>query len=598
MARQAHWVRRNETTRVPARHVVLDTEAHRVPVAGGERQTFRLASAVRMERVRSGQWATAADTFYDPVELWRWVGAYAAPRSRLVCWAHNVSYDVRVGRAMTTLPALGWHYVLGNDADRGAWQRWTRDGATLVLVDSGSVYPVPLATVAAALGRATTPLPAEDAAEAVWAEHCRTDAAVLAEAVRAYLDWLREADLGCWQLTGAGQSWAAWRHRFLTHDVLVHDDTEALEAERRAMWTGRCEAWRHGRDDSATVWEWDLRAAYATLAAEIDVPVRLVAQRRSVSPAALQARRAGAAVLAEVDVAVADPCVPAEVDGRVCWPAGEFRTVLWDRELDLVAAHGLVVGVRRVWTYRTAPALAAYARWVLALLDGSEPLPAPVLRLVAKYWSRSLFGRLSMRYTGWEPFGSTATMDWRRTAYVGADGSRDGDLMWVGDRVLHSTGEQESPNSLPAVTGYLMAACRVRLWQAVQAVGENHLLYCDTDMVLVDGPGNTAMMTLAAQRPGLGWVCKGRHRGYDVRGPRQLFLGDQARLAGVPRDAERVGPDTVAGRVWSSLAGQMRAGRPDEVVLADRVWRLSGTDRRRSHVGGGRTEPVRVYEDR
>lgn len=596
MGRQPHWVRRNETTRIPARHVVIDTEAHRVPVRGGEVQTFRLAAGVRMERLRSGGWAVAADVFCDPGALWSWVGAFCRPRARTVVWAHNLSYDVRVGRAMTCLARQGWRYVLGSDGDRGAWQRWTRAGATLVLVDSASVFPCPLEVVAGTLGRGKTPLPAEDAPGAVWAEHCRVDAEITATAVQTYLDWLADADLGCWQMTGAGQSWAAWRHRFLAGDVLVHGNEDALQAERRAMWTGRCEAWRHGRVDTVAVYEWDLRAAYATLAAQLEVPVRLVAERRNVSPAALQARRPGVAVLAEVDVAVADPCVPAEVDGRVCWPVGEFRTTLWDAELDLVAEHGLVVDVHRMWAYRTAPALRAYAVWVLGLLSGAEPLPSPVLRLVAKHWSRSLFGRLSMRYTGWEPFGEQEGMDWRRTTLVNAAEGAAGDLMFVGRQVLRSTGEQESPHSLPMVTGYLMAAGRVRLWQAMRAVGEEHLVYVDTDSAVVDPAGHAALADHAAAHPGHGWVCKGRHRGYDVRGPRQLFLGDQTRLAGIPRDAERTGDDTVAGRVWSSLAGQLRAGRPDEVVLADRVWRLRGTDHRRVHTDHGRTTAVVLRE--
>src|SRR5260370_16505767 len=61
----------------------------------------------------------------------------------------------------------------------------------------------------------------------------------------------------------------------MAQKVLVHDDSAALDAERAAMYTGRAEAWKHGRF-SGPVWtEVDMKNAYVTIGAECELPRKL-----------------------------------------------------------------------------------------------------------------------------------------------------------------------------------------------------------------------------------------------------------------------------------------------------------------------------------
>lgn len=592
-ARKAHYVRRNETTRIPTRHIIFDTETHRDTHARGEVQTWRLACATFLQPSDRRHAPETSGRYIDPGELWEAVSAHAKPRKRTILWAHNLAFDVRIARVFDYLPALGWQLVDVNLATHGAWLKWRRDDASLVMVDSTSVWPASLEAIGRDLGMDKPDLPAEDADEASWWARCEADVAILTAAVKDHLAWIRDDDLGNWQITGAGQSWATWRHRFYDCRVLVHDNTEALAAERRAMWTGRAEAWRIGRAATPRVYEYDLAQAYTRIAADAQLPVRLVSAMGPMTIERYRTLSRRYAIVADVIVTTETECVPCHYDGAVVWPVGTFPTTLWDVEIDLALAEGATVEIARAWTYLRSPALADWARWILAELDPATTTLSPLRRRVIKHWSRALIGRFAMRYRRWETFGTAPTDD---LGLIPGVDLRDGEpyqLMRAGRQILAQSGMEEGESSVPAITGWIMAAARVRLWEVMQAVGLGRVLYVDTDSVLVAEADQIAAEAAAAANPAWALRLKRSWASVDVRGPRCLILGGEPRISGLPRAAVRTGPSTFVGETWQSLETAIKAGTADRVVVSARSWTPTGRDRRRAHLAEGLTGPRR-----
>lgn len=588
-ARKAHYVRPNETTRIPRRHIIFDTEARRSVTEDGEVQTWRCAAATFLAAEGRREPETRHGWYDDPLALWEDVSGHARPRKRTVCWAHNLAYDLRLAAAFTHLPALGWELVDVNVAQHGCWVKWRRDTATLVMIDSTSVWPCSLDDIAHDLGLAKTALPDDDAPDADWRARCETDVVILTAAVRDYLAWIETDDLGNWQMTGAGQAWATWRHKFYTHRVLVHDDDDALAAERRAMWTGRAEVWRWGEAPPGGVYEYDLSAAYARLARDFEVPVRLVASVGACSEDRWEKLTRHYAVLADVTVTTDVPSVPAYLDGKIVWPVGTFTTTLWDCEVRQARDYGGTVEVRRAWTYLKAPALREWAGWVLSELDPTTATLTPLRRRVVKHWSRALIGRFAMRYRRWEPWG-TAPDD----ALALLDGTdlrtNEGyQLMRAGRQILARTGMEEGEGSVPAITGYIMALARCRLWHLMAYLGEANVLYVDTDSVMIAADQRPRVEQFVRANEPWGLRLKRAWPSATFYAPRQIVLGRKPRVAGIPRTAAHTGPGTFTGEVWQSLEGAMRRGNGEQVVIRNRLWRLRGTDSRRLHLAGGLT---------
>lgn len=595
--RAVHRVPRNHTNRIPRLHCVLDTEARSIKTGEIERQTWRVGSLILATFDERGWAASDHMTTTEPLELWEAIGEHTKSRQRTVVHAHNLAYDLRVSRAFTTLPKLGWALRDMNITSRASWCRWTRDGAGLTCVDTASVWPAPLGLLARDLLLAKTPLPDHDADAQAWERRCQTDVAILAAAVGEWLTWLREHDAGCWQMTGAGQAWSTWRHRRMPIQPVVHNDAGALAAERRAMWTGRAEAWRHGRWPRLGVDEWDLRRAYLRIAAECDLPVRFRGTLVRPSRDGLQRLWGRHRVLADVIVTTARPCVPTEHDGRTLWPVGTFRTTLWDAELDLLNTTGADWTPTRAWLYDRGPLLHEWARWLTHTLTHPAAQVKPIVRRALKSWSRSLIGRFALRYTEWERLAENAGDALRLSTLVDRRDGAVGKLMQIGGTALAAQGVNDANDSVPAVTSWIMSECRRRLWRLIPAIGEDKILYCDTDSLLVPTRHRALVERARTTTGDTNLRVKRTFTGLEIRAPRSLVVAGKMRVSGVPKSATPTTGGAAKGVVWQSLARSLETGQPDQVTITPWKWSIPTVDRRRRHLAGGRTEPYNVTQD-
>lgn len=592
MTRQvpAHYIRENKAARVPRRLIVIDTEAHSDRGTSGEIQTWRCGAAVFIHWTSKGYMHRETRAYSSAETLWAEVAAFTRPKQRTVLYAHNLPYDMRIGRVLRLLPDQGFKLDAVRVASQGSWSRWSRNGATLVLCDSASIFPVTIYTLGQFLGVRKLPLPEGDDINE-WMDRCIRDVEILADTLVEYFDWLRTGVAGNWQLTGAGQSWAHWRHGHYTHQVLIHSDSDAIEAERRAMFTGRAEAYQWGRDYEVPIYEWDWQNAYPRIARDIDVPVSLACKTGTVTMADFRELMKRYIVLADVTVTTEHPVVPARHDGRILWPIGTFDTTLWQPEIEALLAAGGSITVHRSWLYRPAPALRQWASWVLHEIHGPDAPRHKWRGILLKHWSRALIGRFATQYQDWELLGLDPVSKVMIGTMVDNDTGEQSEFMQVGHEIHMMTGLSESDDSCPQITSYIMSVARAKLWTAIMTVGLSNVLYVDTDSLVVNMQGN-AVLSHHTSRGGFdGLRLKSRQRGYEIYGPRAAIIGDNTILSGVPRNSHRTSDDTWAGEVWTQMERSLRIGEWDRVSILPRRFTVRWNEHRRKRVENGRTVP-------
>lgn len=587
---RAHYVKHNQVTRVPRAFIYLDSEAYEHADGSSKLQTFRLAVAALDRRThhRDGWREREWQSFTTTDELWDWIDKQCQQKARTVLVAHKLDYDMRLTGSLAALIERGWQ-LEGIRLDGGqAWASWKHGKRTLVMVDSLSWVNMSLERIGALIGIPKLDLPAWDDTYEAWLARCTRDVEIMAAFFRRLVDWVRSDDLGNWKPTGAGQAWAAYRHRFMSHRLLVHDDMEAREAERVAGWTGRCEAWRIGRQIGGPFTEWDYSTAYARIGAECDVPVQLVGELTGRSLFSLDIGNTRHAVLAECEVVTDVPTVPARLDKRIVWPVGTFTTTLWDTEIQLARENGATVNCTRAWFYRKAPAIADFCTWCLDIIEAPDADVDPIVRAVVKHWSRALIGRFASRYSRWEEYGRMPWDDIALGWINDADGGDSAKYLQLGTQLLRESARIDANDCVPAIMTWTMAECRARIWRSAQLAGLDHVLYLDTDSLIVDREGHNA---LAAANVA-GFRVKSRWQNVEILGPRQLVLQGQLRAAGIPRGSTRVSADTWEGEVWSMLATSIGNGEADVVRITPRRVKVAGTDSRRLHAVDGSTYPI------
>lgn len=585
-----HYLKPNEVTRVPRTFVYLDSEAHQHEEGPTKVQRFRLAVTAcdRRYHHRDGWREREWGEHYDPAALWEWVDERCATKARTVIVAHNLAYDLRITDALRLLSRRGWRLERFRFDTGAAWVVWRNMSRTLVMADSMSWLPMSLERIGQLIGVPKLSLPAWDDSPDAWLARCRQDVLILANAYRQLVEWVRADDLGNWKPTGAGQSWAAFRHRFMDARFLVHDNDRARAAERRSTYTGRAEAWRHGKLPGGPFYEWDYSTAYARIGAECEIPIRLVGETGALSLARFDQLAARYSVLADVRVRTDVPTVPTRNGDRIVWPTGEFRSTLWENEIALARAHGAEVEIERAWWYYRDAALSGFCLWCLDLLDERSSSVSPIVRAAVKHWSRALIGRFASRWSDWSAYGRApidgVSLGWAQDTSSGERWR----MLHLGPQLLRQTAERDSPDAVVSVMAWIMAEARCRLWRTAEVAGIEHVAYLDTDSLIVDPAGHRRL--LRARLSGL--RVKREYDTLQVLGPRQIVTQGELRAAGVPRGAVRIGPDLWQAEAWAQIGTSLVAGEADAVRISPRRLRLRGVDSRREHLPKGRTVPL------
>jgi len=573
---------------MPPRMVAFDTESKVHYEGEVEVQEWRVGCAIRWRTDTKSSTYTEAAVFDTPMEFWSWVSEYTRTGTRTVVWAHNLGHDVRISQMFEILPALGYHLEWCNLDRNISSATWRSDHGTIVLADTWTWIPLPLEVIAPQVGMIKYEMPRKLADDTEWARYCLRDAEILYNVVRVLISFISSQGLGNWQPTGAGMAYATWRHKFLKHKVLVSDDRNAIEAERIAMHTGRAEAWKHGTIYGTKWTEVDLKNAYVTIASEVELPRKLHDHCGSISIQQFQRLSDRFAVLCRVEICGDLPILPARINGRHIWPVGTFETWAWDPEIRVALRHGAQIKIKEVYVYVRAPILQDWARWVLGILSSETVGVSPIVRTHIKHCGRALIGRIALRTPSWKYWGVNLEGRTGITHMIIPEENRVARMLHVGDDVLIETSREEGKDSLPMVTGYIMSACRARLWEAMMTVGLDNLAHVDTDSIL------TRSDTLAKLRNAYGdsfdqyWAVKGTYTRLTIWGPRAYYRDKQRVTAGIPLRATETAVGEYSGERWSALATDLADGHAGTVRVTPATWHVRRNDpRRRDAPGAG-----------
>lgn len=598
MARQAHWIRRNHQERMPPRMVAFDTESRSVTDNDTEIQTWRIGCAIRWRNDTKVSDNREARVFQTPEDFWLWVADFCRPHTRTVVWAHNLGYDVRISRMFEILPALGFHLEWCNLDRNISSATWRSPRGTIVLADSWTWIPLPLSVIAGQCGTVKYDMPKSSAPLSEWARYCMQDCEILYRVVGTLMQFVQSAHLGNWQPTGAGMAYATWRHKFLQYNVLVHDDSAAIDAERHAMHTGRAEAWRHGKVHNEKWTEIDLKNAYVTVASRESLPRKLHMHSGALSHKQYLSLRDRFAILAKVSVHTDTPCVPYKAKSHHLWPTGAFETWLWDCEVDLAVKYGAKVKILDSYAYVRDPILQDWANWTLGILYDDSDAVSGIVRTHVKHCARALIGRIALRVPSWEYFGANIENITGITYMVMPEEGRTARMLHVGEDTLVETSREEGKDSLPMVTGYIMARVRCILWDAMNVAGLGNLAHVDTDSILVNGTGLARMRSAMAGQAISDWALKGTYTDLEIWGPRAYWRDRQRVAAGMPLRGEETAPGQVTAWKWSGLAADLERREGGSVTLTEATWHMRRNDPRRADAAGigGATRAYDVAE--
>ena len=574
--RRAGPIPANTECRTPKRVIALHCETIKTKRGTGYVQTFRSATVIESYRLASGEWSEPVElTFDDPEALWEEITDYTRVRARTWLVSYLAGNQLRIAQAFKYLPRLGW--ITNPDpivGDNMLSIGWHNDKRSLLSVDLFSYLPHSLESIEK------------------WTISTDHRIRAIYQGFLELIELQHDYDLGNFSRTGASNSSNHFRHRHMTTRIWVHDNDDALTAERASIFTGRTEAWHIGAFRHLD--EWDLPLAYARVGLDTALPVRLLGLRTGRLP-----RRGPTSFLGFAHVRCTVPVLPCRSGGpgdarggQVSWPVGEFSGWYWQDELALAEAYGAEVEVTEAYEYATAPVLSDWALWIMQSQSPHVQL-SPVQQSAAKHWGRALIGKFGAMIPDWRDGGSLDDCDLELCTEIDDRYGR-GERLTIGGRSLVSFEKRYTDNAFPALMSRVVSECRMRLWKLMCVAGLDHVFYVDTDSLFVDRIGSQNLKTFTTTGGGWGVRIKAHHDAGTILGPRQLILAGGPRVSGLPKDARELGNQMFGAQATESFRAGAGTGRSAEIMTSARTFTIRGSDSRRRHLTDGSTEAIAI----
>lgn len=582
----------------PSQCVWVDTETDAIPGDDGEeRHVLRFGWACYRRQLSAGEWSRRQwFRFETQAAFWNWLESKHRDKTALFWLAHNAAYDATVLGAWAELPQRGWELQTAVIDAPPFLAYWKNGKRSLKMLDTLNWWKVKLETIGEKVGLAKISMPSLDAPRKEWDRYCKRDVEVVMAACIRWWEWLREHDLGGSAATLASQALVAFRHRFLTHSILIDANFSALQLARDSYHGGRTEAFRIG-DFEGPFYLLDVRSEYPTVMERESYPTILKGVYGGLSLTDLACAVDRYAVVADVELETDAPIYPYNDSSPLLFPVGRFRSVLTSGELRCALDAGHVRGVYQCALYSHAPIFAAYVRELSELraraLERGDRFESWVLKRLLN----SLYGKFGQRGRRTERVGVTDDLSCRMWDEVDGETGERYRMRQLAGLIESHHAEGESRYSHPAIAAHVTAYGRLLLWSLIERAGLANVLYCDTDSVLVSEVGHERLRALIGSG-GLGTLHLDRIVQHTtIWSPKDYKLDDLQRTKGVRASARWIEPNVVEQEKWLGLRSLLRRGDVSTPVVRREVKHLSRRYDKGVVLSSGLVRPFRLPDE-
>lgn len=520
-SRRAHWLKRMATSGIPRNIVAVDTLSRPVRDSVRGLQVAHeldvcVASYCRVEKGAMHRVQTI--TCQSSETFWQWL--YKFLRNKQSVWV----IGERVSEHFTLL--RGWGKIesgeLSLEQPKHATgtnvgdERCTNSDPRSILVDSDPPFLLIAYRGRSAIhivdtrnyGRISTEQIAADVGSRL---HVRPDEfsgdrereAYLHRRVAAVRDWFgsnviawNESGLGQWRHTASGLAWSAYRAKYLTRGVLVHNCEEGLTLERQALAGGYTRVFLSGHV-SGPVYVYDVNSLYPSVMMHLNAPAEFSFWRESNTLDDLRHYSQRYQLIAECAVESTDYPYPSRCDCERCWPHGRYFATLCGDELLHAVKHNHISKVYRMAAYWPVPMFESWVRDMYAARINAASQRITHKERMYKLLLNSLCGRLGMKKSGWESTQwSGYRPQWGLWTYTPEGEESPNVYRAVAGNVQIRLPESETLESMPAIEAVINANARYRMYRHRQQVGEQHVLYQGVDSLHVTEAGHLRMLEL------------------------------------------------------------------------------------------------------
>lgn len=464
---------------------------------------------------------------------------YCKSRRKVYVFAHNIKFDIMVMNLpieldkhdiKSSLPVINerlfiWHMDIGN--------------SSALFLDTANYGVISVEQLGNDLGYEKLSVDFDSVSESDLITYCRRDVEILEKFMLEYIRFIWTNNLGTFRRTLASQSLAAWRTRFMTKSLCLHNEERVLAMERSAYHGGRVECFRLGKLPEQDYYYLDVNSMYPYIMKTSSVPTKLLYDTGSVSVDKLDRYVHEHYVIADVEIETDTPAYPILYQSRLIFPVGKFITTLHQREIIYALHHNHIQGVFNTSLYKFGKVFEDYVNFFYKVKVDSKQAGNLSWYTIAKLLQNSLYGKLAQAGVHQEiTYGEYERTIQRYYGKVLNDPNYESMINWFGTQVKEVK-HGESTFSFPATAGAITANARMLLLSYIECANWRNVIYCDTDSLIVNYDGFCNLFgDIDSTRLGALKLEKSSYHCH-IYGPKDYEFGEEIRHKGIPSKAIR-----------------------------------------------------------
>lgn len=514
MKRIAHQLAAIKSTQTPCSLFFFDTETrdkYRGKNKEGEKHElwFGCYRAYRFDNGKRTREVGGA--FHTVDQFWEAITSRLDAKRTLYVYAHNLAFDLTIVDFWRISHELGWIIDFAVLESPPVIVSVTTPLGRINFVDTLNYFKVSLATLGKSIGLDKLEI---DIAKARYEDalpYCERDCEIIDRAMESLIRFVRDNKLGKLGPTVASLAFSAFRHRFMSHNIMLHDRERVLDLEQKSYHGGMVNCLQVGKVAKTTVYKLDVNSLYPTVMMN-DYPIALEYCLERPSPAFCLAEMRKRACIAEVLIETSSEIFPFRKDKELVFPVGKYHTTLAGPEL----AHAIRQGcVKKVWYaafYTKAPIFKNYVSFFWELRKQYKSRGDVSGSTFCKYMLNSLYGKFAQGHYKWSTFnpatlyetlqsmGESITEDYLRMANL--PDLPIGQMEWLPNGVktpikLRTIGSATQicsragwhHNSFVGIASYVTSYARRYLLELLSIAGVDNAYYYDTDSLFVNRRG-------------------------------------------------------------------------------------------------------------
>jgi hypothetical protein len=515
----------------------------------------------------------SSQRFSRPEQFWAWLDVVRSRKSCTWVFAHNIGYDLTLLEFWEQLMRSA-DEVVGFVIEDPPTIITIRRGKCLIkFVDVINYWRLPVYELARVSQQPIEAVGVLGVQDTPTYEPCVANVEVIEKCVLGLVALVSATRLCSFRATASALSWDAWSKSFLTCRMVFDSSRKARLLERACYFGGRAQTFRLGRITEQTTIV-DVQSMYPAVMRANLYPRQLVHYSEETTPEDLSDALEDFECCAKVSLHAPHQPYPVRGESGITYHTRDGNYNLCGDELRAAFAAGIVCGVHAASVYARGDLFTRFVdHFYLEKVDARRAGDIPREQL-AKLMLNSLYGKFAQRGRKWmcrddifspgpyqywydHPHGSTTAVRCRSIAL----------------RVESQTPGPDPIQTLPAVSGCVTANARCVLDGLLRIAGPEHVHYCDTDSLHVDGDGLRHLVDSGQVQPGelgrLRIIAAGPSAYY--WGHQHYRVGDRYICAQIKPEAIEIADGMYLQEARTGIEMTLEKGILDRVEVSGRV---------------------------